>query len=58
MMEQLMDRLRQRGSPGVHLGLNATNDRALAFYRALGFEELERVGAGVTGSIYMGKRLE
>ncbi len=57
MMIELMDRLRAKGSPGVHLGMNAANDRAYAFYRALGFEELARQGEGVEGSIYMGKRL-
>lgn len=57
MMEQLMDRLRQQGSPGVHLGMWARNARAYAFYQRLGFHELTRVGSAETGSIYMGRRL-
>jgi ribosomal protein S18 acetylase RimI-like enzyme len=56
MMEQLMDRLRQSGSPGVHLGMSAVNDRAYGFYRNMGFHELMREGEGTAGSIYMGYR--
>jgi RimJ/RimL family protein N-acetyltransferase len=52
-----MDRLRERGSPGVHLGMWARNTRAHAFYQRLGFRELTRVGTPDTGSIYMGRRL-
>ncbi len=54
MIEELLDRLRQRGSPGVHLGMSAVNESAYAFYRGLGFEELLREGSGEEGSIYMG----
>jgi ribosomal protein S18 acetylase RimI-like enzyme len=57
MMTELMDRLRARGSPGVHLGMSATNDRAYRFYRKLGFAELTRQGEKDDESIYMGRRL-
>jgi protein O-GlcNAcase/histone acetyltransferase len=57
MMEQLMDRLRERGSPGVHLGMWARNHRAYAFYQRRGFHELARVGSPETGSLYLGRRL-
>jgi ribosomal protein S18 acetylase RimI-like enzyme len=57
MMRELMDRLRVKGSPGVHLGMSASNDRAYRFYTKLGFEELERQGEGDDQTIYMGKRL-
>ncbi len=40
MMETCMDALRRDGSPGLHLGVSAQNDRALGFYAHLGFEEL------------------
>jgi ribosomal protein S18 acetylase RimI-like enzyme len=53
MLAQVIDRLRRRGSPGAHLGLNAENTRAYAFYQRLGFHELTRVGT----DIYMGIRL-
>jgi ribosomal protein S18 acetylase RimI-like enzyme len=58
MMHELMDRLRSKGSPGVHLGMSAGNDRAYRFYTKLGFGELERQGEGSDACIYMGKRLQ
>lgn len=57
MMIELMDRLRAKGSPGAHLGMFASNERAYRFYTALGFEELARVGDGDQASVYLGKRL-
>ncbi len=53
MIEALLDRLRARDSPGVHLGMWARNERAYAFYTRLGFSELARLD----DSIYMGRRL-
>jgi GNAT superfamily N-acetyltransferase len=58
MIDQLLRRLRSRGSPGVHLGLSAVNDRALGFYTTLGFRELVRQGEGESGTIYMGMKLD
>ena len=57
MMEQAMGRLRERGSPGAHLGVSMLNTPALGFYQKLGFHELARVGADADGCIYMGKKL-
>jgi len=57
MMEALMERLGGLGSPGVHLGVSLSNERAQGFYVRLGFKELTRVGEGAGGCIYMGKRL-
>jgi GNAT superfamily N-acetyltransferase len=57
MMEQVMDRLRRRGSPGVHLGVSVRNSPALGFYGRLGFLELIRVGSAADGVVYMGKAL-
>ncbi len=57
MMEELMNRLRSKGSPGVHLGMHADNDRAYRFYSKLGFAELSREREGNDFIIYMGKRL-
>ena len=56
MMEQLMDELRRRGSPGAHLCLSAVNTAAFGFYQRLGFEELIRVDSGNDPCIYMAKR--
>ena len=58
MLEQVMDALRGRGSPGVHLGLSARNTRANGFYRRLGFRELTRVGDATGSTIYMGIELD
>jgi ribosomal protein S18 acetylase RimI-like enzyme len=57
MMREIMTRLRAKGSPGVHLGMSASNERAHRFYTKLGFTELVRQGAGENESIYMGRRL-
>ena len=57
MLEQVMDRLRERGAPGAHLGVSVPNTTALGFYQRLGFRELVRVGAGADGCIYLGKPL-
>ena len=45
------------GSPGVHLGMSARNERAHGVYLKLGFEELARDGIGENEAIYLGKRL-
>ena len=37
-MEAWFARLRDLGSPGCHLGVIAENQRAVAFFRAMGFE--------------------
>lgn len=38
LVDTLLDALRDAGSPGVHFGVAVTNDRAIGFYRHLGFE--------------------
>jgi GNAT superfamily N-acetyltransferase len=57
MLQQVMDTLRRKGSPGTHLGVSAMNPSAFAFYLHLGFAELVRAGSGDDECIYMGKRL-
>jgi len=57
MIGIILDELRRRGLPGVHLGVGTVNGRAQAFYRKLGFAELCRVG-GDDGCTYMGLRLD
>jgi ribosomal protein S18 acetylase RimI-like enzyme len=44
LIETLCDALRTRGSHGVHLGVSATNDNAIGFYRHLGFVDLTAAG--------------
>jgi ribosomal protein S18 acetylase RimI-like enzyme len=58
MMEQVMNTLQRRGSPGVHLGVSVRNDPALGFYRRIGFTELIRVGSATDGVVYLGKALD
>jgi ribosomal protein S18 acetylase RimI-like enzyme len=58
MLEQVMDQLRRRGSPGTHLGVSMANTPALGFYQRLGFRELCRVGSGKDGCIYLGLGLQ
>jgi ribosomal protein S18 acetylase RimI-like enzyme len=57
MLEEVMSQLRQRGSPGAHLGVSTLNTPAFGFYQRLGFRELIRAGLGNDGCIYMGKSL-
>ena len=57
MMDEVMARLRARGSPGAHLGVSPRNTPALGFYARLGFTELTRVGTDADGCVYLGKRL-
>lgn len=49
----LFERLRQAGSAGVHLGVGQSNQRAIGFYRKLGFHTLHRA----EGCVYMGRHL-
>jgi ribosomal protein S18 acetylase RimI-like enzyme len=43
-----VERLRATGSHGLHLGVAAANTNAQAFYRAVGFTELDDDGVAVT----------
>lgn len=55
LIDRLLDLLREAGSTGVHLGVDARNERALGFYRHLGFLPLcESDGGSVR---WLGKRL-
>lgn len=54
MIARLLEAMRRRGSPGVHLGMSALNTRAFGFYERLGFRELTRTGRGADACIYMG----
>jgi ribosomal protein S18 acetylase RimI-like enzyme len=57
MMEQVMGKLREFGSPGVHLGVSVRNTPALDFYQRLGFHKLAQTGTPTEGCIYLGKVL-
>lgn len=53
LMARLLSALRAAGSTGVHLGVGATNARAIGFYERMGFDVLKRYAGGQT----MGLRL-
>jgi ribosomal protein S18 acetylase RimI-like enzyme len=57
MLEEVMRRLREFGSPGVHLGVSGHNHAALGFYHRLGFFEISRAGDSSDPVVYLGKRL-
>ena len=54
MVKRLLAMLRERRSPGVHLGMTGLNSQAYGFYRALGFAELARRGGGLDETVYLG----
>jgi ribosomal protein S18 acetylase RimI-like enzyme len=55
MMEEVMAQLRERGSPGAHVGVSVLNTPAPGFYARLGFHELARTGTAADGCIYLGR---
>jgi len=52
LMDNLFNELAQRGVPGLHLGVGASNRGAIAFYKKMGFSVLQEHDWGLT----MGKR--
>jgi ribosomal protein S18 acetylase RimI-like enzyme len=42
MMDTWLATMRERGSPGAHLGAGLRNERAVRFYLAYGFKEFQR----------------
>ncbi len=56
LMTTFVDALRERGVPGLHLGMNPANTRAGAFYRRMGFHEIPPPD-GSSETLYFGLRL-
>ncbi len=54
MIQTLAAALRERGVPGVHLGVGARNTRAIAFYQRVGFHAVERAEWGVMFGMDLG----
>jgi ribosomal protein S18 acetylase RimI-like enzyme len=54
LMEAFFRAAAAAGAPAVHLGVAATNTRAIGFYRRLGFEEIEVTG-GIAGGLLLGR---
>lgn len=57
LMNAWLALLRDRGVPGVHLGLGSRNVRARRFYERVGFELLEERGGPPPTSLLMGLNL-
>jgi len=63
LMERLLKELGARGVPGVHLGTNSANEKAVPFYKKLGFELLDEKPGDMWGaggdlkSLVFGKKL-
>ncbi len=53
LIDRLLDDLRARDIPGVHLGVDASNTNGIGFYEHLGFREVARE----PGGLIMGMRL-
>lgn len=51
LMATMHDACRERGAPGLHLGVSQRNTRALGFYRHLGYEVLHEDPITVTMGI-------
>lgn len=47
LVDRLLDDLRARGVPGVHLGVDAANANGIGFYEHLGFREVAREPGGL-----------
>lgn len=43
MITALLNRLKERGANGIHLGMVATNDNAHSFYQHVGFARFDEV---------------
>lgn len=56
LMETYLDALRDRGVPGVHLGMSPENTRARAFYDRMGFTEITAPDAS-PGALHLGMAL-
>lgn len=52
MLEAVVTSVFEAGSPGVHLGVGASNERAIGFYEYMGFERLRTLPR----ALIMGKR--
>jgi len=54
LMAQWLGTLRDMGSRGAHLAVGAANRRAIRFYRACGFHELERPSRPAPAPLWFG----
>ena len=52
LMERWLATVRHMGSRGAHLAVGTTNRRAIQFYRACGFHELERLSRPESAAVW------
>ena len=57
LMERWLEAVRDMGSRGAHLAVGTANRRAIRFYRACGFHELERPSRPPSAPVWFGIRL-
>ena len=57
-VQEMLGTLRNKGCPGVHLGMHPENTKALEFYQKLGFQVLEQVDLKWEEVLYLGKYLQ
>jgi len=57
-VRDMLDTLRDKDCPGVHLGMHPENQDALSFYEKLGFEVLEHVELKWEEVLYLGMYLK
>ncbi|HEY1559643.1 MAG TPA: GNAT family N-acetyltransferase [Caulobacteraceae bacterium] len=57
MIDHWLDRIRAQGSRGAHLGVGRANARALRFYRAYGWREIEGDGSDRKRTAWFGLNL-
>jgi len=57
LMDQWLRTIRDTGSRGAHLAVGSANSRAIRFYRAYGFRELQPPAPASSGAIWFGVTL-
>ncbi|GHD42025.1 N-acetyltransferase [Thalassobaculum fulvum] len=57
LIQRWLGMVRARGSSGVHLGVSAANSRAIGFYRACGFLELDERVNGLPRAVWFAMAL-
>jgi ribosomal protein S18 acetylase RimI-like enzyme len=57
LMERWLGAMRDMGAQGAHLAVGAANRRAIRFYRACGFHELEHASSPTSAAVWFAKSL-
>jgi ribosomal protein S18 acetylase RimI-like enzyme len=57
LMERWLGAIRDMGAQGAHLAVGAANGRAIRFYRACGFHELDHASRPTSAAVWFAKSL-